>query len=307
MTLKEKIKAKQSGIVFYGLTPPKATHTQEEIKTISQKQCERISPLEIDGIVLYDIQDEVSRTDEKRPFPYIETLDPTMYAQEYLSVLNSPVVVYKAVGKYSHENFTNWLKQNEKKDSFSVFVGAASKEQKVQTSMQEAYDMKKIVNPQLCLGGIAIPERHMVKHDEHERVFTKIQNGCEYFITQAVYNLEASKQFLKDYVEKMNDANIDVVPIIFTLTPCGSLKTLEFMKWLGINIPEFLEEKLTHSGDILNESVKLVEEIFYELYKYGKELGVPIGCNVESVAIRKAEIEASIELLNAVNKIMKEN
>lgn len=61
-----------------------------------------------------------------------------------------------------------------------------------------------------------------------------------------------------------------MVPIIFTLTPCGSAKTLDFMKWLGINVPNYLEEDLKESGgDILHESVKLSRDIFEELYRFG--------------------------------------
>ncbi len=75
--LKEKIQSKQSGILFYGLTPPKATNTKEDIERITQKHINRIKPLDLDGLVLYDIQDESDRTSEKRPFPFIKTLDST--------------------------------------------------------------------------------------------------------------------------------------------------------------------------------------------------------------------------------------
>jgi 5,10-methylenetetrahydrofolate reductase len=166
--------------------------------------------------------------------------------------------------------------------------------------------MKKEVAPDITLGGIAIPERHMKKHDEHLRVFSKIQSGCEFFVTQCVYDLMAAKKFLDDYALYAKEHQKKMVPIIFTITPCGSAKTLEFMKWLGISIPSYLEERLKNSEDILHDSLKLSRDIFEILYFYGKGKGIPIGCNVESVAIRKAEIDASIELLNEVKKIMEE-
>ena len=54
-----------------------------------------------------------------------------------------------------------------------------------------------------------------------------------------------------------------IVPIIFTITPCGSAKTLEFMKWLGIRYTNLiLQERLKNSEDILEESVKLSRDIF---------------------------------------------
>ena len=303
--LKDKIKKRQENILFYGMTPPKAQNTQEKLQAIAAKHIKRIKDLDIDGLVLYDIQEESDRTDEKRPFPFIETLDPCNYAQNYLDApLHVPVVIYKAVGKYDKNEFKEWLENRKGRDFFSVFVGAASKTTKVTIGMREAYALKKEINDDIVLGGIMIPERHSVKKDEHLRVFSKIENGCEFFVSQCVYDLMGAKRFLDDYLSYAKEHNKPLVPIIFTITPCGSSKTLDFMKWLGIHIPPHLETRLKNSENILEDSVKLSRDIFEILYFYGKGKGIPIGCNVESVAIRKEEIDASITLLHDIQKIM---
>ncbi len=126
----------------------------------------------------------------------------------------------------------------------------------------------------------------------------KTLNGCEFFITQAVYNAINAKNFIYDYAK----LNIKKVPIIFTFTPCGSLKTLEFMKWLGISIPPFLENRLKNSIDILQSSVSLSFEMFEFIYRYAKNKGVVVGANVESISTRKVEIEASIKLLKDIKR-----
>ncbi len=303
--LKDKIRNKEGGILFYGITPPKAKNTKEELEAIAKKQIDRLKDLDIDGLVLYDIQDESDRTDVKRPFPYMETLDPCVYAKQYLDApLHVPVVIYRAVGKYDKEEFSEWLENRKGRDFHTVFVGAASKETKVTIGMREAYKLKKEINDDIVLGGIMIPERHTLKQDEHLKVFSKIDNGCEFFVSQCVYDLMGAKRFLDDYLAYSKEHNKPLVPIIFTITPCGSSKTLDFMKWLGINIPPHLEERLKNSENILEDSVKLSRDIFEILYFYGKGKGIPIGCNVESVAIRKDEIDASIELLHDIQKIM---
>jgi len=303
--LKDKIKNKESGILFYGITPPKAKNTQEELKTIAKKQVDRLKDLDIDGLILYDIQDESDRTDVKRPFPFIETLDPCVYAKQYLDApLHVPVVIYRAVGKYDKNEFKEWLENRKGRDFHSVFVGAASKETKTTIGIKEAYALKKEINDDIVLGGIMIPERHTAKHDEHLRVFSKIDNGCEFFVSQCVYDLMGAKRFLDDYLAYSKENNKPLVPIVFTITPCGSSKTLDFMKWLGIHIPPHLEQRLKNSENILEDSVRLSRDIFEILYFYGKGKGIPIGCNVESVSIRKEEIDASIELLHDIQKIM---
>lgn len=302
--LKDKILNKRLGIITYGLTPPKAVNSPDKIKEISEKHIERIKNLDVDGLVIYDIQDEKDRTKADRPFPFIETIDPFIYSNEYLKDLHIPKIVYRCVGKYTHEQFSNLLKDCKNQDMFSVFVGAASRNQKVSLRLSEAYDIRAAVNPNLILGGVAIPERHMKNREEHIRIIDKFQKGCKYFISQAVYNVEAAKDFLSDYYYHCKNNNIEMVPILFTLTPCGSLKTLEFMKWLGISIPRWLENDLLNSEDILNKSVALSKAIFTELLEFSIEKGIPIGCNIESVSIRKVEIEASISLAKDIKSIL---
>ncbi len=300
--LVQKIKNKESGIVLYGITPPKKGTEQTRVAEISALQIERLASLNIDGLVLYDIQDEKSRTEVKRPFPFIETLDAFTYSQDYLAPLKVPKVIYRAVGKYSEAQLSQFLTQASSTENLTVFVGAASKDQSVSMNMNGAYELKKQVNQELLLGGVTISERHQSKGDEHIRVFNKIAQGCDFFISQGVYDVNASKNFLSDYYYYGLENNIPLVPILFTLTPCGSQKTLEFMKWLGISIPKWLENDLLHSNDILQKSVEVSEQNYLELKRFADEKGIPIGCNIESVAIRKVEVEASIELLRRVSQ-----
>ncbi len=302
--LKDKILNRKSGIITYGFTPPKAVNPPEKIKEISEKQIERIKTIDVDGLVIYDIQDEKDRIETDRPFPFIETIDPLSYSNEYLDALQLPKIIYRCVGKYTHNQFAKLIEGDVSKDMFSVFVGAASRNQTVPLRLSEAYEISKTVNPKLILGGVAIPERHMKNKEEHLRILSKLHKGCKYFISQAVYNVEAAKDFLSDYYYYCRDNNIEMVPILFTLTPCGSLKTLEFMKWLGISIPRWLENDLMNSEDILNKSISLSKAIFTELMDFSVEKGIPIGCNIESVSVRKVEIEASIRLVKDIKSIL---
>jgi hypothetical protein len=78
------------------------------------------------------------------------------------------------------------------------------------------------------------------------------------------------------------------------------LKTLEFIKWLGISLPRWLEQDLIHSHDILDKSITLVRKIMDELMDFALEKGIPVGCSVESVSTRKVEIEAALQLLRDI-------
>ncbi len=303
--LYNKIINRKSGILLYGLTPPKQEYSPEKTAEIAQKQISRIENQNIDGLILYDIQDESGRTELERPFPFFSTIDPQLYSTNFLASIKKPHIIYNCVGKYSEIDFIHWLQhKNNHGHRYSVFVGAASKNKAVTISIKEAYYLKKMHNEALVLGGITIAERHLKKDDEHIRVFDKINSGCQFFVSQAVYNVDASKNLISDiYYHSVNNES-NMVPLIFTLTPCGSLKTLAFMEWLGISIPKWLKNDLKSSGNILNKSMDICYLIAEELVNFCSEKHIPIGFNIESVAIRKAEIDSSIELLNKVNKLL---
>ncbi|NMH87168.1 methylenetetrahydrofolate reductase [Flavivirga algicola] len=302
--LEDKINNRKSGILLYGLTPPKLHTDESKIKTIANKQIERINGLDIDGLVLYDIQDESSRNNTVRPFPFMETLSPDVYNNNYLKDLNLPKIIYKSVGKYSVNELSIWINENSKHIDYSVFVGTPSNKQKSMLSLNDAYRINQNSDPSIRLGGVTIPERHHKKNDEHMRLFKKSEKGCRFFISQCVYNINNTKNFLSDYYYSSIESNRELLPIIFTLTPCGSLKTMEFMEWLGIDIPKWLKNDLKNSKDILSKSVDVCKDIAVELLNYCEDKKIPIGFNIESVSIRKAEIEASIELLKDVKLLM---
>lgn len=303
--LKDKILNKETGLLFYGLTPPKENTDIEKVATIANKQIERLDGVGIDGLILYDIQDESSRTNTPRPFPYLKTIAPDYYSENYLQGLNVPKIIYKSVGKYSPDKFREWLDNEMKYFDCSVFVGTPSKSQVSNLTLNEAYKIKQKSGSPLILGGVTIPERHIKKGDEHIRLYEKINKGCSFFISQCVYNVNNTKDFLSDYYYFSIDKGIDLVPIIFTLTPCGSQKTLELIKWLGIDIPKWLNNDLMHSKDILVNSIEVCKSIATGILDYSRTKNIPIGFNIESVAIRKEEIEASIELLKDIKEMMK--
>jgi hypothetical protein len=98
---------------------------------------------------------------------------------------------------------------------------------------------------------------------------------------------------------------VAVPPVLVTLSPCGSLKTFEFMRWLGVSVPRWLENDLKHSADILETSVQVSVSLFEELAQFARDKGFPLGANVESVSLAKAEIEASVEMTKRVQRILR--
>jgi hypothetical protein len=157
ISLAEKLSSRTPGICLYGLAPPKQATPAGQLEGIVAQQLARLGSLPVDGLIVYDIQDETERVSTPRPFPFLPTLNPEVYA-------------------------------------------------------------------------------------------------------------------------------------------------LLSMKWLGIAFPRWLENELRFATDPLARSVELCERIFAEVWDFAREKGIPLGVNVESVSIRKAEIEASVELLQLLRR-----
>lgn len=299
-SLFEKIAARQSGICLYGFAPPKRSLPAAEVAAIAAQQVQRLRSLELDGVIVYDIQDETERSAEPRPFPFLPTVAPDEYADHQLAALERPKIVYRSVSKDTPESFTRWLRARTP-PALSVLVGAASRHALPGLSLRDAYALAAQHAPELTLGGIAIAERHERRLDEHERILGKMASGCRFFVTQAVYDVSSTLSLLSDYALALTASGAEPAPIILTFSPCGSEKTLAFMKWLGIRVPRWLENELRHAPDPLATSLALCERIFLELWGYARDRGIPLGVNVESVSIRKAEIEASLALSHTLS------
>jgi hypothetical protein len=297
-SLIDRIAARQPGLCFYGLSPPRQTTPAPDLATIVAQQRARLGSLDLDGVIVYDIQDEAERTEVPRPFPFLPTLPADRYAEEQLAGL--PTVVYRSVGRDDPAGFVRWLTRDDAQ-RLTVLVGAASGRSRPTLHLTEAYSLARQHAPRLVVGGIAIAERHARRLDEHQRMLAKAAAGCRFFVTQAVYDVTSTKSLLSDYAL----AAADPVPVILTFSPCGSEKTLSFMKWLGISVPRWLDNELRHAADPLGTSLDLCERIFAEAWDYARAKGIPLGVNVESVSIRKVEIEASLELFRRLQRAMR--
>ncbi|MEZ4375937.1 MAG: hypothetical protein R3B07_34345 [Polyangiaceae bacterium] len=260
----------------YGITPPKVSNSEEKRLEIAALQSARIAALPVDALVVYDLQDESSRTDAKRPFPFLQTIDPLSYAYEYLGAVAQPKIVYRSVSGMKREELVAWLRRLNELGGAAVLVGAPSQSQAVSLRLSDAYRARQDEAPSVPLGGVLIAERHHSRGGEDERVLKKLEHGCSFFISQAVYAVTESKNLLSALYYRCLAEDRPVPPILVTLSPCGSTKTLEFMNWLGVSVPLWLQNELLHAHDILEKSVDLALSGFEELLDFAREKDIPL-------------------------------
>jgi hypothetical protein len=77
MDLARRIAARGSEFLLFALTPPRITVTPERAQEIADVTQKRLTPLGLDGLVLYDIDDESDRNPEERQIRPAESLQCT--------------------------------------------------------------------------------------------------------------------------------------------------------------------------------------------------------------------------------------
>jgi hypothetical protein len=296
MDLVRRIADSRGEFLLFALTPPRLATAVDRVQEIADSTMARLRPLDLDGLILYDIDDEAARNPAQRPFPFTPTLDPAHYLANNLASWQPPVIVYRAVAKYARSDLRSWLTAQDPSRVMTVLVGAASSTRQTMTSLADAQALSREVNPGLSFGGVVIPERHSRRDDEHLRLLAKRDAGCSFFVTQVVYDVNAAKNLVSDYYYECVARGTAAAPIVFTFSVCGSMRTLEFLRWLGVDVPRWIENDLRHAADTLEASYQLALKTATELMGYCRTLGVPFGINVESVSIRRVEIEASVRL-----------
>jgi hypothetical protein len=309
LSLKEKIEDTNQGVYLIGTTPPKIGTDKAQLKTIAEKLLGRLHEIEYDGVIIYDIQDESSRTNQARPFAFKQTVDPREYSHLLRNLSAQDVITYKSVAQRGVGEFKDWL--SETKNDYDlqnvVLVGSPSSIGDIKLSLPDAYKALAKQSDDFFLGGVTIAERHSSKRNEHERLKEKTAQGCQFFISQAVYDAQATIELITSYARTCKAQGVTPQRIILTFTPCGGEKTLEFMQWLGISVPEATKWRMLDADNTLSESVRICRENLDLILKSCAHLDVPLGLNIESLTNRKEEIDASINLYRLLKAIMELN
>lgn len=304
MTASELLQRAESGLLLYGITPPRLTTTPERADEIARATLTRLETVQPDALIIYDVDAEDGRSPDPRPFPFMPMMDPADFSDLHLAGWAGPTVIYRAVGKYTEHDLERWLTQLDRDRVLPVLVGSASQRQAVKTRLADAYRMHSGLERPPTMGGVCIAERHLGNGQEHQRMLRKQDDGCAFFVSQVCYDLDHIRDLLSDYAYECRDRDVPARPVVLTLAPCGSTRTLDFMSWLGIDIPRWLRTEIARSEDPLTESYDQCVTNAGALIGFCRRLGLPFGINVESLTNRKVEIDASVDLALAVRDLL---
>ena len=295
--LKGKLLDPAQPVLLYGTTPPRAGTAEDGVRLAADKLAARLAPLPIDGVVVYDIQDETGRSAAARPFPFMGTIDP----RDYSLLLGRPTIVYKALGSMDEPAWRAWLDRTAPTHSLISVVGRPTSGVTHALPLSRAI---RIAAERCTVGGVLIAERHTAERSESARLLAKGIEGCGYFISQTVYHPEATERLLADYLRDCRGAGVKPRRIVLTFSPVGREKTMAFLNWLGVRIPPETSRAILGAANPLAKSIEICRDNLRRILDHPYARDIPLGINVESVSINRDEIDASIELSHALMEVV---
>ncbi|WP_129629021.1 hypothetical protein [Candidatus Oscillochloris fontis] len=308
MNLQALLVDPQRFVTLYGSVPPRATTSPEKIERAADLLAERVRSLPIDGLVVYDVQEETGRTTEPRPFPYQPTIDPRIYSRMLQDRTGLQAITYKSVGELGEAGWVEWLHAAHHDYQIGQFILVGSSVPVpppdtlfVDRAMQLAQEHVTTA----MLGGVVIAERHTPEYNESQRLVLKAARGSRFFVSQVVYDPAPTLQLLSDYVQVCREHSQTPRRIVLTFSPCGRPGTMTFLKWLGVAVHPDAERAIFASAAPFSTSIEICSTYLRTIFEHVDE-SIPLGVNIESVSTHPDEMAASAELVHALRAVADE-
>jgi hypothetical protein len=309
MSLLAKLLDARGLVRVYGTTPPRAGSPPEVVETAAAKLVERVKRLPLDGLVVYDIQDESSRISTPRPFPYMRTIDPRSYSKLLTARSRIPAITYKSIGLMTVADWSSWLDETGAQfgvEHLCVVGRPTSGAGPYPLSLDQAIELAVGHPHDYTVGGVVIAERHATHGGEGARMLAKIARGCKFFVSQTVYHPGDTVDMLADYARECTASGTPPRRVVLTFAPVGREKTMAFMKWLGIDFAPETERAILGAPSPLAKSIEISCANLSRILDQPYVDRIPLGINVESVSINREEIDASIDLFDALAGVLTE-
>lgn len=280
---------------------------------------------EVKGINLPEIQEEEKKGDRgDRKSSFKSRLTPREYTRKLRKSFNREYIVNRVIVQSKASEQERWLIDCHEEDDIKTIVlvgGESSDKEYPGPSVTEGNRLIKdhlnkgesryghnLTSPtEFVLGNICISTRRREDFDEPERMIKKIRSGCDFFTTQIIAELESPRSLLEDLAEELREESIAPPALLWSITPFNSEKDVNFLRWLGVRIPDSVEEKILGSNDPVRTSIQHHTDIWKSLLETEEKLGfdIPMGLNISPIAIRN--LESSIRLAENLRNLQEQH
>lgn len=297
-------------LISLELNPPERDNLQEQSSVHREHLRELFETVpEVGGINLPEIQEEEQKGERgDRKSSFSERLSPREYTRHLREQFDREYIINRVIVQLPPEEQEDWLLEtyHEYDIQSIVLVGGESSEvdypgpsvpdgnRLIDQYLNEGirrYGKGPVESTDFTVGNICISTRRREDFDEPERMAHKIESGCDFFTSQIIAETETPSSLLQDLDKTLREQNLETPVILWSLTPINSQKDVRFLRWLGVRIPDDVEEHILGSSEPLETSLDYFEGLWNELLEVEDQLDrdIPMGVNVSPVAIRNLD------------------
>lgn len=281
MELKDKLLHPSLPVTFFEMVPPALKKPELLERAVDEvKKVRRL----VDAINLPEIHDENRGSDRAQKF--VERIEPRKLGARLQRETETEVVINRCV--VYEQDQAAWFRETSKEYAIrhAVLVGGESSAIRYRgPSVLEAAEQVKAAHLPFTLGGITIPSRL----HEAERIRRKSTAGITFFTTQVLFDSN-------DIVALMQRLNGLEARVFLSFVPVSQARDLEFLRWLGADVPRDLDRFLLQGGATeeskrpggeteaaFNRSLNLAQRILMDVFDNLPPDPPLVGLNIEHI------------------------
>ena len=303
MRIRDKIKKPQRPVVAYEILPPR--EKDGTLNAYAETISSLLSQTHIDAINIPEVHDEEGRGE--RPVSNQKRGEPRKFGMLLQDIVGIEAIVNRVVVHMPLKKQMEWIQETYSQFEIDnlVIVGGESSKKKypgptVNESLEKISQDNRLRENSILCGGICIPSRRK----ESKNLIGKSECGAEFFTTQVLCDSDNIMKMIKNYQERCDKVNTFPRRILLSFAPVSSQKNIDFLKWLGVEIPKDTERYLNgRPGSMTERSLDVAIEVLNEILAFitNNNLKVPVGLNVEH--IMSYNFQSSVEMLQELANI----
>ena len=249
MRIKDKIKRPRRPVVVYEILPPR--EKDGTLNSYAANISSLLSQTHIDAINIPEVRDEIGRGE--RPVKNQLRAEPREFGKLLQDIVGIESIVNRVVVHQTLEKEMIWFEETYNKYEIENLITVGGESRNITypgPSVNKALEaIKQNEKLNILCGGISIPSREK----ESLRLIEKSKNGSEFFTTQVLYDSSKIIKMISHYQKRCDEQNTFPRRLLLSFAPVSSKKNIDFLKWLGVDIPADTEEYLNENDQRMTE------------------------------------------------------
>jgi 5,10-methylenetetrahydrofolate reductase len=294
MTLQEKMLSPFVPVTLFEVVPPAADQPQAIDESLAELR--RVTQF-VDGINLPEILDE--NRGAERTSKFVARVEPRMFGSRIQRELGAEAVVNRVV---VHDPKPEaWFRETCLEHNLRQIILVGGESAQVHypgPNVKEAAALVRREGLPLTLGGITIPSRK----NESDRIHAKVRAGLDFFTSQILFDSN-------DVVWLVQRLNGLQARIFLSFAPVSHRRDLQFLRWLGADIPQNLDRFLlgpdegatAPAATCLERSLDLAQRILMDVFDNLPPDPPLLGLNIEH--INRRNFSPAVKMLDRLGNL----